>query len=74
MKRVLQEGLLGSGQVEPHVPGAERESQTADQRAHLQGNDGHTGLRSSDPGPEQTSAAGTLTRTAGTGRLLFYPS
>lgn len=62
MQRVLQEGLLCAGQVEPDVPGAERQRQAADQRAHLQGNDGHAGLHSSDPGPEQTStSAGTLT-------------
>lgn len=72
MKRVFQESLLGSGQAEPDVPGAERERQTPDQRAHFQGNDGLAGLHPSDPGPQQTSTAGTLARREGTSRVRTH--
>lgn len=72
MKRVFQESLLGSRQAEPDVPGAERERQTPDQRAHFQGNDGLAGLHPSDPGPQQTSTTGTLTRTEGMSRVRTH--
>lgn len=72
MKRVFQESLLGSRQVEPDVPGAERERQIPDQPAHFQGNDSLAGLHPSDPGPQQTSTTGTLTQREGMSRVRTH--